>query len=108
MTQFFCGACLSTHAFVAGACPLEGMCLYCKERPAELHFGDMLSFTHGGIENCCRLCAAEMQLAHAREQAALIPEREAEVELLRALDYMQKLEDNPDTRYPLLDRKEKA
>lgn len=64
--------------------PLLGKCLYCKERAATLHFGDMLSFTHGGGLNCCALCAAEKQLAFAREQAALVPEREAEVARLRS------------------------
>lgn len=60
-------------------------CRFCKERPATLHFGDMLSFTHGGGLNCCELCGAEKQLAHAKEQAALIPEREAKVEQLRSV-----------------------
>lgn len=76
----YCPDCRETHKL--GKCRYQGMCLYCKERPAELHFGDMLSFTHGGMENCCRLCCAEMQLAHARERAALIPELEAEVRRL--------------------------
>ena len=59
-------------------------CSYCHERRATLHFGDMLSFTHGGGLNCCALCCAEMQLKHARERAALIPELEAKVVALSA------------------------
>ncbi len=59
------------------------LCGWCNIRPATLHFGDMLSFTHGGVENCCELCAAEMQLDHAKERAAVIPELEAKVARLR-------------------------
>ena len=64
--------------------PLVGTCLYCKKRPATLHFGDMLSFTHGGIDNCCEICCAEMQLNHAKERAVAIPELEAKVAALAA------------------------
>lgn len=49
------------------------ICGFCKTRPATLHFGDMLSFTHGGGLNCCEICSTEKQLAHARERAAAIP-----------------------------------
>jgi len=79
---YFCPRCRSTAHGPDETCSLEGKCLWCKKRPATLHFGDMLSFTHGGTENCCALCAAKQQLDHARERAALIPELEAEVERL--------------------------
>lgn len=75
--SYWCSHCGGTHPL--GKCPLAGKCHWCKKRPAELHFGDMLSFTHGGYDNCCRLCAAEMQLAHAVERAAEIPKLEAEI-----------------------------
>lgn len=67
-----------------GATQIYTPCRFCRLRAATLHFGDMLSFTHGGGLNCCDLCAAEKQLEHAREQAALIPEREAAVKAARA------------------------
>lgn len=60
-------------------------CQFCEERAASLHFGDMLSFTHGGGLNCCDLCCAEMQLEHAQERATLIPELQATVDRLRAV-----------------------
>lgn len=53
------------------------VCLYCNKRPATLHFGDMLSFTHGGVQNCCEVCSVVMQLEHAEERAAAIPELKA-------------------------------
>jgi hypothetical protein len=84
---FWCPACQVDHPL--GECPLEGVCLYCKTRPATLHFGDALSFTHGGVENCCAICAAEMQLQHARERAAAIPELEAKVAELRRAENNQ-------------------
>lgn len=83
-TLFYCPTCSTTDHGVADVCAFAGLCRWCKERPATLHFGDLLSYTHGAIENCCELCCAEMQLQHAREQAALIPEREAVVERLMA------------------------
>lgn len=73
--EFYCCNCQGVHRI--GKCPLEGLCLFCKTAPATLHFGDMLSFTHGGGMNCCELCCVEKQLAHAQERAALIPELEA-------------------------------
>lgn len=80
---FYCVRCKAVHA-ADGDCPLNGLCVRCQKRAATLHFGDALSFTHGGEKNCCALCAAEEQLAHARKMAALIPEREAEVTRLTA------------------------
>lgn len=68
----------------AGASERVVFCKFCHERPATMHFGDMLSFTHGGGLNCCELCCAEQQLEHARERAALIPELEDRVRALRA------------------------
>lgn len=79
--EIMCVACKTIHIF--GECPLNGLCLYCKERKATLHFGDMLSFTHGGAENCCELCCARMQLEHAQERAAAIPELSAKVAQLK-------------------------
>lgn len=64
----------------------NGLCQFCKERPATLHFGDMLTFTHGGEDNCCQLCCAKMQLAHAVERAKEIPELTKRVEELEAED----------------------
>jgi protein-arginine kinase activator protein McsA len=61
------------------------ICRWCKSRQATLHFGDMLSFSHGGGKNCCELCATRMQLDHAEERAAELPE-------LRRL--YQELQDN--------------
>lgn len=80
--EFWCPICEGTH--LIGHCQFEGKCLFCKKREATLHFGDMLSFTHGGGWNCCELCSTEMQLAHARERAAVIPELEAKVSEIRA------------------------
>lgn len=69
------GSAASTHARLCG---------WCNLRRATLYFGDTLALSHGGyVENCCALCAAEMQLAYAQERAAAIPELEAEVERLR-------------------------
>lgn len=81
-TPYFCSYCAAIHEWAK--CPLQDTCRFCKTRPATLHFGDMLSFTHGGDESCCTLCAAEMQLTHAQERAALIPELEKKVAQLRA------------------------
>lgn len=80
--DIFCIDCRAGHPW--NECPLAGLCLYCKTREATLHFGDSLSFTHGAVLNCCALCCAKMQLAHARERAAAIPELESRVaDLLR-------------------------
>lgn len=78
--RIFCPNC--EHEHVYGECPLEGTCLYCKTRPAILHFGDMLSFTHGGMLNCCELCCARMQLEHAELMTAELPQRRAKYESL--------------------------
>lgn len=80
--SFFCIVCETEHP--RGECPLKGMCVFCKAVPATLHLGDLLSFTHGGVLNCCELCAAEKQLEHARERASKIPELEDRVVELRA------------------------
>ncbi|MCR4339120.1 MAG: hypothetical protein NUW01_04440 [Gemmatimonadaceae bacterium] len=79
-TLYYCCDCQGQHHW--NECPLKGLCLFCKTAPATLHFGDMLSVTHGGGLNCCELCCAEKQLAHARERAALIPSLEARVAAL--------------------------
>lgn len=79
----WCPDCKDEHLFLE--CPLKGLCLSCKERPATISFGDALSFTHGGgTLNRCALCAAEEQLAYARERAEAIPELEAKVKEARA------------------------
>jgi len=80
----YCPNCGEEHIY--GECPLYGTCLFCKQRPATLHFGDSLSFTHGGFLNCCELCCAIKQRDHAREQAALLPEREQRVRELEEQD----------------------
>lgn len=77
----WCVNCQCAHS-VEG-CPLKGKCLFCKERPATLHFGDLLSLTHGGQLNCCELCCAEKQLEFAEERAAAIPVLAAKVVRLR-------------------------
>jgi hypothetical protein len=78
----YCIDCEAEHPW--NACPPEGICRYCKTRAATLHFGNALSFTHGGSLNCCALCAAEKQLEHAKERAAAIPELERRIAELRA------------------------
>lgn len=84
-TVYFCSVCHET-GHQEEQCPFFGVCLFCKTRPATLHFGDALSFTHGGSINCCELCCAEKQLEHARERAAVIPELERRVADLRAAE----------------------
>lgn len=78
----YCPNCQAEHEL--GECPLNGKCLYCKVAPATLHFGDLLSLTHGGQLNCCKLCSVRMQLEHAKECAEAIPKLEAQVKELEA------------------------
>ena len=79
--DIWCPFCHGTHE--PEKCPLEGLCLFCKTRPATVYFGDALGMTHGGFLNCCELCAAEQQLEHARKCAEHLPDLEAEVAHLR-------------------------
>ena len=60
-------------------------CDQCQERPGtEYWIGDAgaLAFAHGFYRRWCRRCVVRAQLAHAREQAALIPALEAELHTL--------------------------
>lgn len=70
--DYYCIYCANSHPL--DECPLRGICKFCKKRTAILHFGDMLSFTHGGELNCCEICSVKQQLAHAVERAKAIPE----------------------------------
>jgi hypothetical protein len=80
----YCIVCGEEHIY--GECPNAGKCFFCKKRPATLHFGDALSFTHGGGLNCCELCCAIKQRDHARERAAALPELEERVRVLEEQD----------------------
>jgi hypothetical protein len=85
--EILCMDCKEIHIW--GECPYKGVCLFCKERKATMHFGDMLSLTHGGKENCCDLCCARMQLEHAQERAASIPELAAKLAELEKAEIMK-------------------
>ncbi len=49
-------------------------CARCKVNPGTVRWGDTLALTHGWAAWWCERCATEVQLAHAEERAALIPE----------------------------------
>jgi hypothetical protein len=57
-----------------------GNCARCSDRPGTVRWGDALAFTHGGGQWWCERCATEVQLEHARERAAVIPELEQRLE----------------------------
>ena len=76
--ECWCMYCGKQHKL--GVCEFEGLCKWCKTRPATLKFGDMLYFTHGGQENCCEICSTRMQLEHAKERAKVVEELEAKLQ----------------------------
>lgn len=66
----------------------SGTCTNCHQRPATAWWSPegVLGFVHGNRAAWCRVCVVETQLQHAREQAARIPELEAQLQQLR-VDY---------------------
>lgn len=54
--------------------PSPTPCARCKVNPGTVKWGDTLALTHGFAAMWCERCATEVQLAHAEERAALIPE----------------------------------
>lgn len=83
--DFYCTYCANSHPL--GKCPLLGICKFCKKRTAILHFGDMLSITHGGEMNCCQICAVQQQLDHAIERADAIPDLVDQLDRLMAEEH---------------------
>lgn len=83
--DFFCPDCHGTHPL--NQCPLKGICLFCKIRPATLHFGDALSISHGWTEhNCCEICCVSMQVEHAEEKAKELPKLKKKLKKLLLKD----------------------
>ncbi len=68
---------------VSGA-ELTGLvCFKCEKRPATIWWSEgAMAYVHGAKAPICEACALAMQLAHARERAAAIPEMEARLEEL--------------------------
>ena len=61
-------------------------CANCGTREGTLRWGDALALTHGGGAMWCEVCAITVQLRHARERAARIPEMEARLAFLRGAE----------------------
>lgn len=57
-------------------------CFRCNVNEATKWWGDALAFTHGFSQAICDRCAVELQLEHAKERAAFIPEFEKKLKQL--------------------------
>jgi hypothetical protein len=55
--------------------PVTGVCFKCRERPGTSWWTEgAMAYVHGATAPVCDLCALRMQLEHAVELAAVIPE----------------------------------
>ena len=67
----------------------SGTCQNCGKRPGTTKWvgeGGTMALIHGMYSWWCGICCVEAQLDYARKQAALIPEREAELAKLLAAE----------------------
>lgn len=61
----------------------EGKCYNCGKRPGVINWvgnGGVLAIVHDHVQKWCEICALTVQLEHARNLAAAIPDLEKKLE----------------------------
>lgn len=73
-------------------------CFNCGDRPGTVRWGDSLAVTHGGVQWWCDVCALTVQIEHAEERAARLPELRQRLRAAKGL--VPEMALRPDHEFP--------